>query len=98
MQTVSLETVILRVVEQVVRELKNQGIQIVPPNSGAAPDGNSSGIERVDMTGYKTPVLTERHVLALREQTGTVVVPKGTVVSPKARERLRDRNIALRVE
>lgn len=98
MQTVSLETVILRVVEQVVRELKNQGIQIVLKEGKATPDGNPSGIERVDMSGYKSPILTERHVLALRGQTGTVIVPKGTVVSPKAREWLRDRNIALQLE
>jgi hypothetical protein len=91
MSNVSLETVIRRVTEQVVQELAKQGIQTVSPDFRVK-------TERVDMRGYKTPVLLEKHVLKLHALTGIVVVPRGTVVSPKAREELRNRNILLRME
>ncbi len=154
---VSLEIVIRRVTEEVVRELARQGIRIdadgscertrterggVSPlspdntarNSAAgvaglsseasgrterggvsplSPDNtarnNATGVaglsseasgrtERVDMTGYRTPVLLERHISRLHALTGVVAVPKGTVISPKAREELKDRNILLYME
>jgi len=103
----SLETIIGEVTERVIRELKNQGIQIVSATGSddarkteaAAYSGNGTvRSERADMTGYRTPVLTERHVKRLHELTGAVIVPRGTVVSPKAKELLKDKNIQLCIE
>jgi len=104
---IPLETVILRIVEEVLRELKKQGIRVVtagtasgPPDQAGPKSGTNSRIriERADMLGYRTPVLTERGVRRLHELTGTVIVPKGTIVSPKATELLRDRQIRLQTE
>jgi hypothetical protein len=93
---VPLETIVLRVVEEVVRELKKQGVQVTTVGSSSAQ--SRTRVERVDLSGYKTPVLTERHINQLHESTGIVVVPTGTILSPKAKELLRDRKIALRSE
>ena len=111
---ISLETIIRRVVLEVIRELKNQGIRTVTVEhlmeqaTSANTDKDrcirlkdtdpGTRVERPDMTGYKTPVLTERHILKLHALTESVVMPKGTVVSPKAKELLRDKNILLRME
>jgi hypothetical protein len=93
---VSLETIIRRVTERVVHELEKEGIKTVP--SGKLQPDPGTRIERVEMCGFKTPVLLERHVLRLHALTRIVAVPAGTVVSPKAREALRDRNILLQTE
>jgi hypothetical protein len=104
---ISLDAIILQVTGQVIRELADRGVRVVSAagsadagTSGFAPGSVNSSIrsERADMTGYRSPVLTERHVRKLHELTGTVIVPRGTVLSPKALELLRDRNIQLRIE
>jgi hypothetical protein len=119
---VSLEAVIRRVTEEVVRELARQGVKTgadgscgrtrterggvsplspghTAPNNAAGASSEAEGrTERIDMTGYKTPVLLERHVNRLHALTRVVAVPKGTVVSLKAREELKDRNIILHME
>ncbi len=96
---IPLETVIRLVTERVMAELLTQGVRIesgvqprvISGEPGTAPPRS----ERVDMSAYRTPVLTERHVLRLHALTTAVIVPRGTVVSPKAKELLRDRNINL---
>lgn len=102
----SVEAIVRRVTELVIRELRD-GMRTAPPDGASNPRNGTSGgesgpsavrVERVDMSGYKTPVLTERHVRNLRALTVAVSVPVGTVVSPKARELLRDRNIQLCIE
>jgi hypothetical protein len=104
---VSLETIIRQVTERVIHELSARGIQIVSI-AGSAETGNpeikvctGNGTvrsERADMTGYRTPVLIERHVLKLQDLTRTLIVPPGTVISPKAAELLREKNIQLCIE
>jgi hypothetical protein len=99
----SIEAIVRRVTELVIGELR-EGKRISPTDGPSNPRNGTSGgdsgssavrVERVDMSGYKTPILTERHVRGLRPLTVAVSVPPGTVVSPKARELLRDRNIQL---
>jgi hypothetical protein len=107
MKEVSVEAIIRQVTERVIRELADRGFQIMPepgPAGANAPQITAGSgktpvrTERPDMTGYRTPVLTERHVRKLHELTGIVIVPRGTVVSPWAVELLRDKNIQLCIE
>lgn len=107
---VSLDKIVGIVVEEVVKELKRQGVTVVAGPSGggsssgasAAASVNASGLktksERIDMSKYKSPVLTERMLGALHPLTGEVVVPKGTILTPKAKELLRDNGIGLSFE
>jgi hypothetical protein len=104
---VSVEAIILKVTQRVLREFADRGIQVIPstgpallPGPGIAVSNGASPVrsERADMTGYRTPVLIERHVRKLHELTEAVIVPRGTVVSPKAKELLRDKNIQLCIE
>lgn len=107
MREISLETIVERVTEAVIRELKNQGLRVVSPGSSGPAAGNPetnggertadprTRIERVDMSSYKTPVLTERHIRGLHPLTGIVAVPRGTKVSPKAKELMNGRNLVL---
>ncbi len=100
---VSLEKIIKLVSTGVVRELHKQGVQVVSGNAEIIPaDSSASGMsvktEKIDMSSYKTPVLTEQHLSRLHELTGTVVVPRGTVITPKAREAIKAKKLYIRFE
>lgn len=102
---IALEKVIQLVVEEVVRELARQGVTVVQGGgngvSSVASDVNygiRTKTEKIDMSRYKTPLLTERMLDKLNSLTGEVIVPNGTVVTPKAKEILREKRISVRFE
>jgi len=98
---VSLETLIQSVVRELVAELKRQGVEIIDGPAGRDATVGPSPARRTecpDLSGYKTPVLTEAHVQRLSVLTGAVQVPRGTVVTPKAREILKAKRILLQFE
>ena len=45
------------------------------------------------MSSYRTPVLTENHIQRLHPLTGEIIVPQGTVITPKARELIKVKQI-----
>ena len=103
MTEVTLETIVTKVVQAVVRELEKSGIKIISSGSGTMSssliENNMSGLqhktERIDMSRYRTPVLTENHINKLHELTGSIIVPKGTVYTPKAKQALRNKHICV---
>ena len=101
MTTLSLEKIIQLVAREVVRELERQGVTVVSggtPGHGSAASEDCTETEIMDMSGYRSPVLTARMLSRLRERTGAVVVPEGTVVTPRAREMIRQRSLVVRYE
>jgi len=50
------------------------------------------------MSKYKTPILTENHIQRLHELTGKVIIPQGTIVTPKAKELLKEKNLSLQIK
>ena len=106
MTEVSLEKIINLVVREVVSELEKRGVKIVtssqnsPINTGGSltVTGIKTKTEKIDMTGYKTPILTERHIDRLHELTGEIIIPMGTVITPKAREVIKQKNLSIRYE
>lgn len=103
MNTVSLERIIELVSNAVVRELHKQGVQVVSGKPGIVPPERSPGgisvkTQKIDMSAYKTPVLTEQHLSRLHELTGTIIVPRGTVITPKAREAIKAKSICVTFE
>ncbi len=106
MNEVSLEKIINLVVREVVSELEKRGVKIVassqnaPVNTGGSltVTGIKTKTEKIDMTGYKTPILTERHIDRLHELTGEIIIPMGTVITPKAREVIKQKNLSIRYE
>ena len=103
-QQVALEKIINLVVREVIRELQKTGVKVVMPecnirnNKWNNKEGNNSyrnKTETIDMSAYKTPILTEDHISKLHELTGEVIVPQGTVITPKARELIRTKQIVI---
>ncbi len=94
---INIEKIIQLVTKQVVEELRSSGVKITY-NSGSGVNHQAlrTKTETIDMSKYKTPVLTENHIRRLHELTGEVIVPEGTVITPKAREMIKDKRIEIR--
>ncbi len=105
MNEVSLDNIINLVVKAVVDELAKRGIKVV--NNSQAVEaaavlnklpGVRTRVERIDMSAYKTPVLTELQLQRLHELTGEIVIPNGTVITPKAKEMIRSKGLIVNKE
>ena len=99
---ISLEKLIGLVTTEVVKELKKQGIQVI--NSSGKNSANlpihtyRTKSEKIDMSKYKTPILTENHIQRLHELTGNIIVPKRTIITPKAKELLKEKQLTIKFE
>jgi hypothetical protein len=85
---ISIESIVRRVTREVMAELARQGMGAASAGSGAGPNS-----ERLDMSGYRTPLVSERAIRMVHELTGKIVVPRGAIVTPLAREAIRRKNI-----
>jgi hypothetical protein len=99
---ISLQKLIELVTAEVVKEIKKQGVQVVDASgnnvSNTQMHNYQTKTERIDMSKYKSPVLTENHIKKLHELTGNLIVPQGTIITPKAKELLKERNLTLQIE
>ena len=99
---ISLQKLIELVTAEVVKELKKQGVQIVDATgknvSNTQMHSYQTKTERIDMSKYKSPILTENHIKQLHELTGNLIVPQGTIITPKAKELLKEKNLTLQIE
>ena len=107
MNEIPLDKIVSLVVKEVVRELSRKGVKVVDSNGFTAsplsssndqPSGFRTKVEKIDMSIYKTPLLTESHINKLHELTGEIIVPKGTIISPKASEAIRAKMIKVNYE
>jgi len=108
MNEVSLDKIVSLVVQEVVKELARQNIKVVhtggAPGGGvvsgnlAQPDGFRTRTEKIDMKAYRSPVLTENHINRLHELTGEIIIPRKTILTPKARMAIKSKNIAVSYE
>ncbi|MBN2029281.1 hypothetical protein JW824_03455 [bacterium] len=101
-QEISLEKIVDSVVREVIKALQKEGVKVVltPRNpTDSDPAGKNQNYplrnktENMDMSLYRTPVLTENRIQKLHPLTGEIIVPKGTVITPKARELIQSKQI-----
>ena len=103
MNEVSLDKIVSLVVQEVVKELARHNIKVVHaggtlagivlPENGVQLDGFRTKTEEIDMKAYRSPVLTENHINRLHELTGEIIIPRKTILTPKARMALKSKNI-----
>ncbi len=97
---VSIERLIELIVKEITAELSRRGIAVIP----ASGKTTSSGVrmsqkhlqEMADLKNYKTPVLTENHLASLESSIREILLPKGTVVTPGARDIILKRKLIIR--
>ena len=96
---ISLDNLIQIITAHVITELKKQGIEIISSNGRNESQNPVKGLytksEKIDMSKYKSPVLTENHIRRLHELTGEIIIPRGTVITPKAGELLKIKHISI---
>ena len=99
---ITLEKLISLVTAEVIKELKKQGIQIISSSDnnglGISTDSLRTKSEKIDMSRYRTPVLTEIHIRRLHELTGEVIIPKNTIITPKAKEIIKEKRLIITKE
>lgn len=79
----TLEKIIEIVTREVIKELTRKGIDL---DVSALSNQAIQQSMVVDMTGYKTPILTASHLEKINPWIKEIVVPKGTILSPGARD------------
>lgn len=105
MSQISIEKIIEAVTLEVVKQLKQNGMTVTVDSGKVGGSvaqalmsdcgGVKNKTERIDMSNYKSPVLTEKHIDKLHELTGKIIVPCGTIITPKARESAKRKSISI---
>ena len=96
---ISLEDIVAMVVKEVVAELSKQGIEIEMGNSTYSQNASFTQKEKtqykMDLSKFKTPLVTEEEILNLSSSVKEIIVPKGTLLTPNARDLIRKRKLTL---
>jgi hypothetical protein len=96
----TIEELVNKVVAEVLAELSRRGVKVdfgpspkTPVKPATPPRGS---VHVVDMSGFRSPVLLESHLLSLAPEIREIAVPAGTVITPGARDVLRKKNLILK--
>jgi hypothetical protein len=86
---VSIEKLVELIVKEVITALSCQGIEVdlsvaEKKNSSKELPANKTRL-KIDMSGYKTPVLTENHLNSIDPGITEIIVPEKTVITPGAK-------------
>lgn len=99
---VDLEKLISLITAAVIKELKAQNAEITvfPKKDIGQNHSFSLSLEskKLDLSKYRTPLVTENHIDKLHELVGEIVVPQGTIFTPKAKEKIREKNLHVTYE
>ena len=95
---ISIEKLVEIIVIEVVAELSKIGIE--PDFSGIVKAGDLSKMkyqkkQEIDMSAYKTPILTEYILESIDQNINEIIIPKGTVFTPGAREIIKKRKFII---
>lgn len=99
---ITIEKLVSLVTAEVMKALAKQGVTVtiqageLAQNSPVLTTRNKC--QRIDMSKYKTPILTENHILRLHELTGQVRIPKRTIITPKAKELIKEKQLNVVLE
>lgn len=94
---ISIEQLVASIVREVVAELARRGVTVTgapAPGAPPAPPAPATAVE-IDLSGYRTPVLTEGHVSRLPPGVASVIIPCATVLTPGARDLIRQKKVSI---
>jgi len=89
------------IIKEVVSELSKRGIEVDYSNSKyiTSYSNKSSEVKKlsqiINMEDYKTPVLTESRLESIDPGITEIVIPKGTVITPGAKDIIKKRNLII---
>jgi hypothetical protein len=95
---INIETLIEIIVKEVIVEFSKIGVEIEYSKETKRSDflkvENQKKIE-IDMSSYKTPILTEYTLESVSQDVNEIIIPKGTVFTPGARDVIKKRNFII---
>lgn len=99
---VSIDQLVAMIVREVVAELTRRGVTVTGASALTVPAPALSGTPAAtgptaepDLSSYRTPVLTEGHLARLAPGVATILVPRATVLTPGARELIRQKKLSI---
>lgn len=96
----SIDELVNKVVAEVLAELKRRGVNVDvgPPRKETAITAShpNASVHVIDMSGFRSPVLLENHLLHLGPEVKEIAVPCGTVVTPGAKDVIKKKNLKLK--
>lgn len=92
---ISLEEIISLVVNEVLAELNRRQIKVEGDSDNIFSTDDSNKKNIMDLSEYKTPLLTELHILELDSEVGEIQVPIKTIITPSAHDLIRKRKIII---
>lgn len=100
MMNLSIEELVNKVVAEVLAELRRRGVnvEVGPQRKQTATTASqpNASIHVVDMSGFRSPVLLENHLISLGPDVKEIAVPCGTVITPAAKDVLKKKNLKLK--
>jgi hypothetical protein len=96
---IKIEKLIEIITTEVIKELTRIGVEI---DYSPATGSNAAKVvsrkklcEIIDLKNYKTPVLTENHLESLSPDVLEIEIPKGTIITPGARDIIKKRKLRI---
>lgn len=89
--TISIEKIIEMVTREVIKELLKGGVNV----TNAIKSGDAKVVKsiEVDMSLYKTPILSENSFESIGSEINELIVPANTVITPGAAYEIKKREI-----
>ncbi len=92
---ISIEKIIELVTREVISELIKRGYNINQSSMVVEEKLNKKTSVEVDLSGYRTPVLTENHFQTIDLKVNEIIIPTGTIITPGARNFIKKRKITI---
>lgn len=96
---INIEQLIEIIVREVLKELTKRGesLDFSTKEAANAVKINSKKKQCIvfDMSKYKTPLLTEDDIRSVDQAVEEITIPKGTIITPGAKDIIRKRNLKL---
>lgn len=93
---ISIEELVEIVIREVMKELLKKGVKIDFNSSEKDEVKSNDNIKEIDMSGYKTPVLTENHLNEIDPEINEIVIPEKTIITPGAKIIIKTKQLAVR--
>jgi hypothetical protein len=92
---ISIEKLVEIIIREIIIELPKLGVEIDFDTPKDYTGNSKEKIKEIDMSNYKTPVLTENQLLAIGKEIREIVIPEGTIITPVANEIIKKRNLII---
>jgi hypothetical protein len=92
---ISLEKIIEIVAKEVIKELDKNGFTVDQSALGLEEQNNKKRSLIMDLSEYKTPILTENNLGFLDNDVCEIIVPENTIITPGAMGIIKKRTLTI---